>query len=344
MTMHALDLCAGAGGLSLGLAKVGLCVDGVELDPEAAETYRMNVGPCDVWDISTYHPDGLYHVVGGGVPCQPFSLAGKRAGTTDERGRLYEHVARIGSEACADVVFIENVRGFMSWKDANGVPVIQRVSDCFESYGFPHVHHSVLDAVSYGVPQFRKRVIVIGFRNESAWSAFRWPEPTHAHPRNLLGLAPYVTVRQALGLSGAFRAGHMGGRGWQGKRAIDVDRPSYTVGTRNNADFLACLDEPSPTIVATEHKSSISPGSAEGRRRRRRRANSVLAPAIAAHTGEKATRLTLDQLATLQGLPSGFVVTGKTQASRHRQIGDMVPPALGEAVGRSICRAIKSSV
>lgn len=208
------------------------------------------------------------------------------------------------------------------------------------------------------VPQHRDRVFIVGFRDPSHARALRWPEPTHGHRDNLLGLPPYVSVREALGLVGGF-AKSRSGRGWQGMRCLDVDMPSYTVGG-GRPEKLDALDDPAPTVTATEHKGSPNYGSrgAETNPRRcidRLAAAGVLDRAATTvdttgrlsaaghHASNKsgAVRLTVDQLALLQWFPPHWRFHG-SRASQHRQVGNAVPPALARAVGESVLRALAS--
>lgn len=203
----AIDICAGAGGLSLGLLRAGWDVLGVEHDPDAVATHRVNVGPCDEADIRAWSPGGGADLVAGGVPCQSFSQAGQRKGTADPRGQLYLQLLRIAREAGARAVLLENVRGLIY----RGLDEIRTE---FERQGWL-TSWALLDAADYGVPQHRRRLFLLGLRERLP---FAWPAPTHG-PGGLLGLLPWVTVRQALGLA---------------------------------------YDEPSPTVTATEHESGQS--------------------------------------------------------------------------------------
>ena len=93
--MRAIDVCAGAGGLSLGLQLAGFDVLGVERDGPAVEVHRRHVGPCELADVETWHPSEPADLVAGGPPCQPYSDAGKRLGLYDPRGSLFRHLVRI---------------------------------------------------------------------------------------------------------------------------------------------------------------------------------------------------------------------------------------------------------
>jgi DNA (cytosine-5)-methyltransferase 1 len=360
--LRALDLCAGAGGLSLGLRWAGWEVLGVERDAHAVEAHRRNVGPCIEADVETFHPTSPAELVCGGVPCQPFSQAGDRRGTQDSDGRLWEHLLRIATEAGARAVLLENVRGFATWRTESGSRFVEIVAKEFRRAGFT-TQWRLLDAADYGVPQHRDRVFLVGFREATEAAAWRWPAPTHAPPGTLLGLPPYRTVRDALGLgAGALEAGRKpGAKGWQGMRRLDVDRPAPTVATTANAELLEPLDRPAPTVTATEGNASGEPTKPAPRRRRctERLAGALreaglhsrpsttvttdprIAPAghhASARAG--AVRLTATQLAALQAFPEGFEFVG-TAEQRYRQIGNAVPPPMGKALGEALKGALE---
>lgn len=286
---RALDICAGAGGLSRGLQLAGFDVYGLELDPDACETHRRHVGPCKRADVTTYHPRVPFALVAGGIPCQPFSMAGEREGLDDPR-YLLPAFLRVAREAHAEAVMIENVRGLVQMPRAFRV-----VLDAVEAEY--HTTWTVLDAADYGVPQHRDRLFIVGFRDPAARARFRWPMPTHAPPGSLFGL-PYVTVRQALSLPPVpHRRGLKDGAkpgSPQGMRFLDVDAPSFAIGgsvvdlldrpspvigagnfnqgngrvREKMAAALDALDQPSPCVTASEHKSAMRGTQPMSRRRR----------------------------------------------------------------------------
>jgi len=362
--VRALDCCAGAGGLSLGLHRAGFDVRGVEIDADAREAHERGAGPCDLASLWDYSPSGRYDLVAGGIPCQSHSVAGKRGGTCDPRGQLYVPFLRIAREARARAVLIENVRGITSSPSATHGTALAEVIAAVRAAGYEHTVWCVLNAADYGVPQIRHRLFLLGFASAGDRARFAWPSPTHARGGSpLLGLRPWVSVRQALSLGHAPRAhGRLPGITWyNGGRVLDVDAPAPSV-TGSVADLL---DQPAPCVTATEHKSAIAFGS-EGAATKPRRCGDVLNPALAAlasagvldrpsttidttgsgyaaghHTTNKAgaVRLTIAQLAALQSFPRGFEFVG-TLKSQHRQVGNAVPPPLAEAVGRAVWSAL----
>ncbi len=366
--MRAIDLCAGAGGLSLGLQRVGFDVHGVELDADACATHRANVGPCEQASIVGWHPAQPADLVAGGVPCQSFSEAGLREGTAREDGRLYQELIRVGVEAGAGCLLMENVEGLLSWRDADGWGVIARIEQAMHAAGY-ETRRAVLCAADFGTPQLRYRVFIVGFRDASALTAWRWPAPTHASPDTcrLLGLKPWVTVREGLGLGlGPHRHGLKDGATMaspQGMRFLDVDKPAPTVGRVGElldrpsctittvpdetvdprasrrpqaalrVAIAAALDKPAPTVTTRER------GAEPIDARLSRRPMALVGRGVEAEGGG---HLSLEHRAALQGFPPEFVFSGATAGSKDKQCGNAVPPQLGEAVGRSIYRALSA--
>lgn len=353
--MRVLDLCAGAGGLSLGFKNAGLEVHGVEIDGDACETHRAQVGSCDQADLYEYHPSGVYDIVGGGVPCQDFSMSGHRKGTTTPRGRLYRESLRIAKEAGARAWFLENVLGITCRPKGGTRPITEILTEA-RAQGW-HAVYRVLNAADYGVPQCRYRTILVAFRDPRDLAAFAWPVRTHnEHGRR--GLARWVTVADALGLN-----------------AVGVlAKPSHTVSTEGadtggaepfaNDHYRAQLaealaqaglaDRPATTVLADE---SLAPAGHHDHVRtelvdplatsglKNRPATTVdttngISPAGNHGRKKRAVRLTPDQLARLQSFPDGFRFCARTTASLHKQIGNAVPPPLARAVAHSIRAAL----
>jgi site-specific DNA-cytosine methylase len=313
--MKALDCCAGAGGLSLGLHRAGFDVLGVEWDADACETHRRNVGPCELASLWDYSPTERYELVAGGIPCQSHSMAGKRGGTCDPRGQLYVPFLRIAREAGARAVLIENVRGMLTSPSATRGTALLEIVDAVRAAGFAHTTANVLNAADYGVPQKRHRLFLVGFVDAADLARFAWPVATHAEVPDLFGLRRWVSVREALGLGrGQYEHGrlaHAKPNSWQGMRVLDVDAPAPTVGGRT-ADLLdqpapavkansshegydatnpnrrkrgqlsgalSALDQPAPCVTATEYKSANTFGS-EGAKTGPRRCGDQLNPLL----------------------------------------------------------------
>lgn len=325
--MKALDCCAGAGGLSLGLQRAGFDVLGVELDEAAVETHRALVGPCDHASLWDYEPRERYDLVAGGIPCQSHSTAGKRAGTCDPRGQLYVPFLRIAQQAQARAVLIENVRGMLTSPSPTHGTALLEVVAAVQAAGFEHVVHSILDAADYGVPQRRHRLFVVGFRSIDDARRFEWPRATHSRDGGgLFGLRRWVSVREALGLGGGSMVRDSGagasGRAPGGVRLLDQPAPTVTTDAWNQAEdaarpsrrkwgqlrrALQPLDQPAPCVTATEHKSANRFGS-EGAETNPRRCGDVLNPLLT----ELAAAGVLDR-------PSTAVDTSRLSAAGHHK-------------------------
>lgn len=130
-------------------------------------------------------------VVIGGFPCQDFSVAGKRYGTTVKRGKLYQSMANVIKIVKPKVFVAENVKGLISWQ--NGLAIKTIVED-FSSLGYC-VKYKLFNAADYGVPQIRERIIIVGIREDKN-TDFNWMTPTHSSfDKNLL---PWVTIKDAI--------------------------------------------------------------------------------------------------------------------------------------------------
>ena len=177
-----IDLFAGCGGLASGFVRAGFLPGGaVEIDEDAADTYRRNikavVAAADIADVRRWPRADL---IVGGPPCQGFSNLGRRD-PHDPRNDLWREYVRVLKESRAGVFVMENVPALL------GSSQFAAFRKEVDRLGFDVVA-DVLDAADYGVPQHRKRAFVVGSRIGPA----SLPEPTHGE-----GLLPYRTVRQA---------------------------------------------------------------------------------------------------------------------------------------------------
>jgi DNA (cytosine-5)-methyltransferase 1 len=193
-----ISLFSGAGGMDIGFEMAGFeTVVAVEYDISCCETLKKNrpnlsVIHGDITQISTEEilkAGGLKPteaaVVVGGPPCQSFSLAGKRMGMNDPRGKLVLEFIRVVKESLPTVFVMENVRGMVNWQDGKAIDAIMNeISEpiIFEGKEYIYkVNKAILNAVDYGVPQYRERVFIVGNRLNKS---FEFPEPTHSNSIN----------------------------------------------------------------------------------------------------------------------------------------------------------------
>src|SRR5580692_8020675 len=176
-TLSSLEICAGAGGQAPGLEQAGFGHEAViEIDRDACETLRLNRGAdwkviegdvADVDGLDFGQPD----LFAGGVPCPPFSIAGKQLGSDDERD-LFPQALRLIGECRPRAVLLENVRGLATPRfDGYRQQVLGRLHELGYRTWWQLVHAS-----EHGVPQLRPRFVLIAVRQPWA-DAFRWPAP-----------------------------------------------------------------------------------------------------------------------------------------------------------------------
>ena len=207
-----ISLFSGAGGLDIGFDQAGFrTAVMVELDPACCRTLRKNMPSVPVLegDINQIKTERILSAAGlkpldaalviGGPPCQSFSLAGRRMGLDDPRGRLVLEFIRVVREALPKAFVIENVRGLTNWEKGKALDAIMTEAQIpipfgGKSYSY-RVCHKILNAADYGAPQFRERVFIVGNRIDHE---FVFPPKQYGLKGNDEGLKPYKTVRDAI--------------------------------------------------------------------------------------------------------------------------------------------------
>ena len=200
-----IDLFAGVGGLSYGFSKIPEfnIVAAIEIEPDISTAYTLNhpgvrMLNCDIADLTE---ELLFEATGnnkidlivGGPPCQSYSTLGKRR--MDDRANLFMQYKRILSMVKPKAFVFENVVGILSMDKGK---LFGNIQAQFAELGYD-LKYKVLDAVDYGVPQHRERVILVGFLGKNP---FVYPQPTHGE-----GLLPYVTLKDAIGDLPVLRSG-----------------------------------------------------------------------------------------------------------------------------------------
>jgi len=172
----AIELFAGGGGLALGLEQAGInTLLHVDNDKASCETLKRNrpnwnVVCSDVTKVDYIPYQGIVDIVTGGFPCQAFSYAGKKLGFEDTRGTLFYEFARCVKETQPQMFLAENVKGLLTHENGK---TLQTIIEIFSALGY-NVQYKLLNAVNYGVPQKRERVVIIGTRDNLTFS---YPEP-----------------------------------------------------------------------------------------------------------------------------------------------------------------------
>lgn len=307
-----LEICAGAGGQSRGLELAGFHhVGAVEIDSSACATLRRNRPQWHVVEDDVRNLRGLDYrgidLLAGGVPCPPFSIAGKQLGPDDERD-LFPEALRLVREAEPRAVMLENVRGFAGTRFADYRAHLQAE---LRAMGYES-DWRVLNASDFGVPQLRPRFLLVAMR-ASDFERFDWPH----------GSANPHTVGEVLG-------DLMASRGWSGALAW-----------RHKARGIA------PTIVGGSHKhGGADLGPTRARRAWAELGVDGLGiadnPPSAEVPSEFVPKLTLRMVARIQGFDDDWKFEGRKTAA-YRQIGNAFPPPVAQAVGNAIRRALDSA-
>jgi DNA (cytosine-5)-methyltransferase 1 len=308
-----LELCAGAGGQALGYEQAGIEHVGlVELDRHACATLRLNRPE---WkdivfekDLNTFDgsPFQGADIISGGLPCPPFSVAGKQLGTRDERN-LFPAMIRLVDQIRPKAVMIENVRGF---SEAVFVDYRLSIKEQLRKLGYV-TGWKLMNASDFGVSQLRPRVVFVALRSEYAGQFF-WPEKSSTPPETV----------------GAKLFDLMASNGWSGAAAW-----------RDQADEIA------PTVVGGSHKHG-GPDLGPTRARRAWASLAVDGIGIAneAPTPEFVgmPRLTVRMVARIQGFPDDWQFSGGKTAA-YRQVGNAFPPPFARAVAENLRTCLTTS-
>ena len=306
-----LEICAGAGGQSVGLENAGFSHElAVEIEPEACETLRLNRPHWKIHEGDVREIDGRTYrgidLLAGGVPCPPFSIAGKQLGEDDERD-LFPEALRLVEEAQPSAVMLENVRGLST---ARFAPYRASVQARLDALGYDS-DWRVLNASDFGVPQLRPRFILIAAKR-GRLANFEWPSPT--------GIAR--TVGDVLYPLMA-RDGWRGAKNWA-KRANRIG-PTIVGGSRKHGG---------PDLGPTRAREDWLQLGVDGK--------GLADAGPDAHTPpDHRPRLTLEMAAALQGFPSDWRFYGRKTAA-YRQIGNAFPPPVAEAVGAAIAAMLNA--
>jgi DNA (cytosine-5)-methyltransferase 1 len=307
--LTALEICAGAGGQALGIEMAGFRhAAACEIDTAACDTLRLNrprwnVIESDVRELHGADYRGI-DLLAGGVPCPPFSIAGKRLGPDDERD-LFPTALRLVRESKPAAVLLENVPGFATAKFSDYRAAL--IANLARS-GYT-VAWQVLNACNFGVPQLRPRFVLVAVKGNAA-KRFLWPQPAGSPPA--VGDTLYDL---------------MASRGWRGASAwatrASAIAPTLVGGSKRHGG---------PDLGPTRARLAWRELGVEAR-------SLADAPPDSAFTIEGLPRLTTRMAARIQGFPDNWTFSGKKTAA-YRQIGNAFPPAVAHAVATAIRSAL----
>ncbi|MHB8513514.1 MAG: DNA cytosine methyltransferase [Actinomycetota bacterium] len=303
-----LEVCAGAGGQAIGLEKAGLEHAAlVEIDAHACSTLRLNrpgwnVIHADITNFDASEYQGV-ELLAGGVPCPPFSIAGKQLGKEDDRD-LFPTVIKLTGQIEPRAVLIENVPGLLKSRfESYRADLIGE----FGNLGLEARWHQ-LQAADFGVPQSRPRALLVALPPK-AWDYFDWPQPTHVQP---------LTVGETL-LNEMRKCGWKGAIRWA-KGANSV-APTLVGGSKKHGG---------PDLGPTRARSAWANLGVNAK---------TLAEEPPHKNFDGMPRLTVEMAAIIQGFPSSWQFVG-TKTQRYRQVGNAFPPPVAEAIGKAIRKAL----
>lgn len=325
-------LFAGCGGLDLGFKQAGLEVVGAcqwdKDHPAIAQTYALNHSSTHLVDADITQPDtkdeicALFRdrncdVIIGSPPCTPFSTSGRRD-ADDPRGSLFQDYLELVGRLHPLVLVMENVIGILRPRNGEAVPVVDRIRDGLSGLGY-NIGVRVLNAADYGVPQHRRRVIIIATRLDVP---IIYPDPTHStHPDLSGNTRPWMTIGEAI----------------HDLEDMPEDREWGHIFTRHSPGFLN-------RISKTPLNGHCGGRFRDGYRRIPPNSPSSIIKTVCwpLHYAQDRT-LTPREAARIQGFPDEFrFIGGKGDVAK--MIGNAVPPPLAKAIGLSILRMLKSAL
>jgi DNA (cytosine-5)-methyltransferase 1 len=369
----AIDLFCGAGGLSLGLRDAGFTVLlGADADRHAIQTHHGNLGGL-FYDGDLTQPDellerleqwgiaaGTVDLVAGGPPCQPFSRAGRsrirelvargeRSGD-DARAQLWRSFMAVVEHLQPAGVLVENVPDLPAWNDG---AVLVGFFENLRALGYT-VDARVIDTYRHGVPQHRARLLITGLRDGGS---FPWPEPDDE----------MVSLRDAIGDLPIVPGGHRvetieyHARRIQSRfaRRMRRDMPDGQAGWLHDHITRAVRDDDAEAFALMAEGQTYADIPERLRRYRsdiftdkyKRLAWDELSRTITAHIAkdgywyihpELDRTLSIREAARIQTFPDWFRFAGQP-THRYRQIGNAVPPRLGEVIGEAFISALNGT-
>ena len=297
-----IDLFAGIGGIRLGFESVGgKCVFSSEFDEVACKTYEANFGEHPSGDITKIEAKDIpdFDILLGGFPCQAFSIIGKKEGFENETcGTLFFEIERILKEKMPKAFMLENVRNLTAHDKGNTFKVIRTH---LEALGY-NVYAKVLNAMDYGVPQKRERIIIVGFKDDVF---FTFPDPVPVSQRK--------TLKDIL--------------------ETDVDEKYYVRDRIRESRLMRLKDPnyPKPYISHENMAGSITPHPYSSCLRAGASANYILI--------NDERRPTEREMLRLQGFPEDFKIVVSYGNIKH-QTGNSVAVPVIKAVAKQMIKAL----
>lgn len=309
MEFTSIEICAGAGGQAFGLEQAGFShLALVEIEAVACETLSLNRPQWNVikkdvkgFSAKQFCPVDLF---AGGVPCPPFSIAGKQLGHLDERD-LFPHALRLIKECNPKAIMLENVRGLL---DIKFKEYRRHILSELYKMGY-QCDWRLVNSSDYGVSQSRRRSILVALKREY-FDYYKWPEKYQKLPLSV----------------GELLYNEMSSLGWE-----DVD------------EWKSIANNIAPTIVGGSKKhggADLGPTRSKQAWALLGIDGKGLADTPPVNGSKGMPRLTLKMAALIQGFPDDWRFAGK-KTPAYRQVGNAFPPPVAKAIGLSIKKALK---
>ena len=297
-----IDLFAGIGGIRLGFEDAGgKCIFSSEFDKEACKTYQANFGEYPFGDITKIDANDIpdFDILLGGFPCQAFSIIGKKEGFANETcGTLFFDIERILQVKRPKAFMLENVRNLTAHDNGRTFAIIRKH---LEALGY-NVYAKVLNALDYGVPQKRERIIIVGFQEDIL---FAYPDPVHKTLRKTLSSILEENVPSKYYVSEKIRESRLA-------RIKDKDYPRPYISHENMAG----------SITPHPYSSALRAGAS---------ANYILI--------NDERRPTEREMLRIQGFPDNYKIVSSYSVVKH-QCGNSVAVPVIEAVASSMINAM----
>lgn len=350
-----MDLFAGVGGLSYGFARLPdfQIIAANEIEPDIAAAYARNhpdvqMLNCDIKDLTGRRlaaalDETPIDLIVGGPPCQSYSTLGKRR--MDDRANLFLEYKRILQLLRPKAFVFENVVGLLSMDKGRLFQLIQRE---FEQLGY-RLKSQVLNAVEYGVPQFRERVILVGFQGEH--NPYQYPLPTHGQ-----GLKPYVTLKEAIGDLPALKSGqskdfyaHEADNEFL--RLMRAQQPRLLTehtAPKNGAHLIRIMEALQDGQSKNDLPEELRPKSGYGNTYAKlwwERPSTTITRNFACPSSSRCIHprdsraMSIREGARLQSFPDHYLFYG-SDGMKRLEIGNAVPPLLSMAIARQMAEAL----
>jgi len=316
-----LSLFSGSGGLDLGFLATGKfeIIFANDFNKAACETYAYNIGKHIIFeDISKLGNFPKADIIIGGPPCQGFSTANPARSFDDPRNHLFKEYSRIIKDVKPKLFLMENVSGMVTMENGKVFKLIKKeLSSC----GYI-LYDSLLNAKDYGVPQSRRRMIIIGVR-EDIDAKFNFPLPSHNENN-------YATVGEAII-----------------NKPISKNNPNHVIGklTELNLKRIQQIPEGGSMKDCPEKLQNNSDLNRSMRRLHRSKVSYTIVHNNCDHYYHPTEnrRITIREMARIQGYSDDFIFVG-SKSEQSRQIGNSVPVGLGKAIAKSIYSFLKDLV